>query len=129
MAIGGFRSVTLDVNDLETGERFWSSVLGLEPQWPPSKGMPFSRLGAKGPGSVLLQLVPEKKSDLKNRAHIDVTVMDVARAIEQVLELGGELVRPPDFWPEGEKKLLEWAVMADPFGNEFCLIREVIPTL
>jgi hypothetical protein len=90
--------------------------------------MPFSRIGAKGPGSVLLQLVPETKTELKNRAHIDVTVTHVGRALDQVIELGGSVVRPPGVWPERES-LLEWAVVADPFGNEFCLIRELVPTL
>lgn len=128
MAIGGYRSVTLDVNDLQIAERFWSAVLGLEVQWAPAPGMPFSRLGAKGPGSVLLQLVQETKTDLKNRAHIDVTVTNVARAVDEVLELGGNVVRPPGFWPDKDS-LLEWVVMSDPFGNEFCLIKELVPTL
>jgi predicted enzyme related to lactoylglutathione lyase len=128
MAVGAYRSVTIDVNDLAVGERFWCAVLGLEVQWP-SKGWPFSRLGAKGPGSVLLQLVPETKTNLKNRVHVDVTVMDVARAVSEVVELGGSVVREPGLWPEEDKALLEWAVVADPFGNEFCLIKEVVPTL
>ena len=129
MAVGAYRSVTIDVNDMAVGERFWGSVLGLEVQWP-SEGGQFSRLGAKGPGSVLLQLVPESKTDLKNRAHIDVTVTNVAHAVAEVVKLGGSVVREPGFWPaEGDEALLEWAVVADPFGNEFCLIKEVVPTL
>ena len=32
-------------------------------------------------------------------------------------------VRPPAFYaPDGEA-ILEWAVMRDPFGNDFCIIR------
>ena len=127
MAVGELRSFTLDVNDMKEGERFWGSVLGLEVQWP-SEGWQFSRIGVKGAGSVLLQIVPEKKTELKNRAHIDITVTDVARAVDEVVELGGSVVRPPGFWPDDDP-LLEWAVMADPFGNEFCLIREVKATL
>ncbi|MGI8709299.1 MAG: VOC family protein [Actinomycetota bacterium] len=38
MAVGGLRSIVLDVNDLEESERFWSSVLGLEVQWPSAQG-------------------------------------------------------------------------------------------
>lgn len=64
MAVGGLRSIVLDVNDLEESERFWSSVLGLEVQWPSGQGQ-FSRIGAKGAGSILFQLVPEKKTDLR----------------------------------------------------------------
>jgi predicted enzyme related to lactoylglutathione lyase len=127
MAVGALRSIVLDVNDLGEAERFWSSVLGLEVQWPAGEGQ-FSRIGAKGAGSVLLQLVPEKKTDLKNRAHIDVTVMAVGRAVEEVVKLGGSVIKEPGLWPDVDP-VLEWAVMADPSGNEFCLIRELRPTL
>ncbi|MGH2778623.1 MAG: VOC family protein [Actinomycetota bacterium] len=127
MAVGALRSIVVDVNDLKESERFWSSVLGLEVQWPAGEGQ-FSRIGAKGAGSVLLQLVPEKKTDLKNRVHIDITVMDVGSALDEVLRLGGSVIKEPALWPETDS-VLEWAVMADPSGNEFCLIRELRPTL
>ncbi len=127
MAVGALRSIVVDVNDLKESERFWSSVLGLEVQWPSGEGQ-FSRIGAKGAGSVLLQLVPEKKTDLKNRVHIDITVMDVGSALDEVLRLGGSVIKEPALWPETDS-VLEWAVMADPSGNEFCLIRELRPTL
>ncbi|MGH2790977.1 MAG: VOC family protein [Actinomycetota bacterium] len=127
MAVGALRSIVVDVNDLKESERFWSSVLGLEVQWPAGEGQ-FSRIGAKGAGSVLLQLVPEKKTDLKNRVHIDITVMDVGSALDEVLRLGGSVIKEPALWPETDS-VLEWAVMADPSANEFCLIRELRPTL
>ncbi|MGH9320054.1 MAG: VOC family protein [Vicinamibacteria bacterium] len=127
MAVGALRSIVVDVNDMELSERFWSSVLGLEVQWPAEQGQ-FSRIGAKGAGSVLLQLVPEKKTGLKNRAHIDVTVTDVGRAVDEIVKLGGSVIREPALWPETDP-LLEQAIVADPSGNEFCLIRELRPTL
>jgi len=127
MAVGALRSIVVDVNDMEEGERFWSAMLGLEVQFPVYEGQ-YSRIGAKGGGSVLLQLVPEKKTPLKNRAHIDITVRDVGRAVEEVLRLGGSLITGPVFFPEADP-LLEHAVMADPSGNEFCLIKELRPTL
>ena len=127
MAVGAFRSVVLDVNDMKEGERFWCAVLGLEAQWP-SEGLQFCRLGAKGPGSVLLQLVPEEKTVLKNRAHIDITVRNVEHAVDHVVQLGGSVLKEPEPFPETEP-LAKWAVMADPFGNEFCLIQDLQATL
>jgi len=126
MAVGELRSFVVDVNDLEEGERFWASVLGLEVEFSAWEGH-FSRIGRKGSGSILLQLVPEKKTDLKNRAHIDVTVENVERSVNEVLGLGGSMIKEPAIFPETDP-LLEWAVMADPSGNEFCLIRELEPT-
>lgn len=43
-----------------------------------------------------------------------------------VIALGGSVVKPPGLFPEADP-LLEWVVIADPFGNEFCLIRDVTP--
>lgn len=123
MAVGTLRRFVLDVNDLKAGEQFWSAVTGLVPRFSAWQGQ-FSALGDIRTGSILLQLVPESKTVLKNRAHIDVTVEDVGRAVEEVVALGGTVVKPPDLFPTTDP-ILEWAVMADPFGNEFCLIRDI----
>lgn len=126
MVVGEIRSFVVDVNDLGEGERFWTAVLGLEVEFSAWEGQ-FSRIGRKGSGSILLQLVPEKKTDLKNRAHIDLTVENVERAINEVLGLGGSVIKEPAIFSETDP-LLEWAVMADPSGNEFCLIRDLEQT-
>ncbi len=129
MAVGTLRRIVIDVNDLDVGERFWSAVTGLplrfSARFSASQGQ-FSGLGDKGTGSILLQLVPEAKTALKNRVHPDITVEDVERAVGEVSVLGGTLVKPPGPFPETDPEL-EWAVMADPFGNEFCLIRDLEP--
>lgn len=123
MAVGKLRRMVVDVNDLATGEAFWSAVTGLEVEFSGWQGQ-FSWLGVKHTGSILLQLVPERKTELKNRAHIDLTVDDVSRAVEEVIALGGSVIRTPGFFPEDDPAL-EWAVVADPFGNEFCVIRDI----
>ena len=74
-------------------------------------------------GWILLQLVPGGQECVHSGTHLDFRVDDVARAAGQIEAVGGTVVRPPDFYaPEG-RDLLEWAVMRDPFGNEFCVIR------
>ena len=123
MAVGTVRAFVIDVNDLDVGERFWSAITGQECLFSGWGGQ-FSRLGRMGDNSILLQLVPEKKTALKNRAHIDITVQDIDRAIKQVIALGGSLVRPKGIGMPDDPRL-EWAVMADPFGNEFCIIRNL----
>ena len=122
MGIGIMRTTVLDVNDLAVAEQFWCQVTGLALEFSGWQGR-FSRVGEEGPGSILLQLVSEPKT-AKNRAHLDFTVDDVARAVAEVARLGGTVVKPPGVFPEHEPRL-EWAVVADPFGNEFCLIRDV----
>ena len=123
MAVGTIRAFVIDVNDLEVGERFWSAVTGQDVLFSGWAGQ-FSRIGKKGATSILLQLVPETKTDLKNRAHIDITVEDVDHAINEVITLGGSLIRPKGGYPPDAPEI-EWAVMEDPFGNEFCVIRDL----
>lgn len=137
MAIGTLRCFALDVDDLDIAERFWSEVTGLpviSERWPgrpsPRAWRRFSYLGSRDPWrhEVILHLVDRRKGDEPNRGHIDVTVEDMAAAIEQVLAIGGSLHMGPTIFPRpgmfpGEQPVIEWSVMQDPFGNEFCLVR------
>jgi len=114
----------INVTDMDEGERFWSAVSGLSPQ---SRHGQFSVLdsGDAPAGSlwILLQLVPSDQVSKHAGTHLDFRVTDVADAARRIEEVGGTVVAPPDFYaPDGEP-VLEWAVMRDPFGNEFCIIR------
>lgn len=126
MAVGEMRAVVIDVNDLPEGERFWIAVSGKPLQFSGFAGR-FSRLGRPADGSLLLQLVPERKDGPKNRVHLDFTVDDVEAAIREVEAHGGQLEKAPSMYPSDDHRVLEWAVVLDPFGNEFCLIRDVDP--
>lgn len=126
MTIGSLRGIAIDVNDLDVGERFWSALTGLAvtlPAW----NQQYLRLGHVGAESILLQLVPEPKQAPKNRVHLDVTVDDVDRAVEEVRRLGGRLVSGPTPYPDSGTPARMYAVMVDPFDNEFCLVRELMP--
>jgi hypothetical protein len=59
---------------------------------------------------------------------MDIGVDDLDVAIAQVERIGGRLKYPPSLYPvphahEGARALIDWPVMQDPFGNEFCLVR------
>ena len=54
---------------------------------------------------------------------MDLRVDDVASAVAQIEAIGGTVVRSPGTYAPDGSDLLEWAVMQDPFGNEFCIIR------
>jgi predicted enzyme related to lactoylglutathione lyase len=130
MAIGVFRCIVMNVTDLERGEHFWSAVTGLPIRFS-GVGYPtrYSRLGDIASHSILLQLVAEGKPPPTNNAHLDLTVKDVDTAVEQALALGARVFRQKDTYPLGSSQpYLEWAVMTDPFGNRFCLIRDLEPT-
>ncbi|HUQ39510.1 MAG TPA: VOC family protein [Acidimicrobiales bacterium] len=57
--------------------------------------------------------VPEGKL-VKNRVHLDLRCADVEAESNRLVALGARFLSP---WPDGEG-----IVMADPEGNEFCLV-------
>jgi predicted enzyme related to lactoylglutathione lyase len=128
MAIGKFRCIVMNVTDLERGEQFWAAATDL-PLLFSKVGFPtrYSRLGDIRSHSILLQLVREDRAPPTNNAHLDLTVEDVDEAVEQALALGATVFREKGTYPIGSPKpYLEWAVMLDPFGNKFCLIRDLV---
>ena len=122
--IARFWKPVIDVTDFDEGERFWGAVSGLSPQ---GRHGQFSVLdsddAAEGDAWLLLQLVPAGQVSTPGGTHLDFRVDDVAQAVGQIEAIGGVLVRRPDFYAPDGDPLLEWAVMRDPFGNEFCIIR------
>lgn len=112
--IGVIGDVVIDVADLERGGRFWSHILGVEIV---VRHHQFWWLGKQHEGApnIVLQHSEEEKIT-KNRAHLDIRVGDLETALARVEELGGVRLRHV---VEPEYSL--W-VVADPDGNEFCLI-------
>ena len=112
--IGQLCEIGIDVEDLDRSAKFWSALLGL-PGGGQRRGQ-YHNLGRQGSGPrVYLQKVPEKKT-AKNRMHMDIAVVDVDTAAAQVEALGGKKLQ--EFDEYGQRGI----VMADPDGNEFCLV-------
>ena len=106
----------LDAVDRERIAAFWCAVLGWEVVERdeqcvriagPDGGLPIDVCG-----------VPEAKA-VKNRLHLDVRAdgSTTAQELERLLGLGA---RPVDVGQTGD---VPWHVLADPEGNEFCLLR------
>ena len=112
-AVGALTHIGIDVSDLEWSEAFYSTLLGVERGMAWDQYLAFKPL----PGGLIvyLQRVPEKKTS-KTRLHLDLTVADVPAALARVEALGGRALR--DFIEPSDNL----AVVADPDGNEFCLI-------
>lgn len=73
---------------------------------------------------MLLQLVPEGQvPGPSGGTHLDFRVDDVALAAEQIEAVGGTVLKGPAIYRVDGEPVLEWAVMQDPFGNDFCIIR------
>ena len=65
---------------------------------------------------VLFQLVPEPKT-VKNRVHLDIHVGAERREAEVARLIG---IGATELW-RGAQGPFEWATLADPQGNEFCV--------
>ncbi|MEX2623282.1 MAG: VOC family protein [Acidimicrobiia bacterium] len=133
MGIGRLRCHVIDVNDLEVAEAFWSQVTGLPVIRSAFPGR-FSYLGQADPWrhEVILHLVTAPKGPETNRSHVDIGVRNVDTAISEIEAIGGTVKRQPSIYPrphsyEGEPPSIDWAVMQDPFGNEFCLVSVLTP--
>jgi len=70
------------------------------------------------PPALAFVLVPERKTT-KNRTHVDVTPIDTSQddEVERLVGLGATRI---DIDQGGKP----WIVMADPEGNEFCVMPE-----
>lgn len=96
---------------------FWAEALGYRVvEADPPTPDEVSIVPNSGQGTRLLFLrVPEGKQ-VKNRLHLDLRPSDQAAEVERLIALGARRV---DIG-QGEPT---WVVLADPEGNEFCVLR------
>jgi len=64
--------------------------------------------------------VPEPKS-VKNRLHLDLRPTDQAAQVDRLIALGATRV------DVGQTPDSSWVVLADPEGNEFCVLAPLAP--
>lgn len=130
MGIGSLRCFVIDVDDLDAATAFWSELTGLPVIGHEFFGGRFSYLGQPEPWKheIILQRRDGTKSEEPNRAHIDITPENgIDDAIERIVALGGSIRKEASIFPRpgslpGRSPVIDWAVMRDPFGNEFCLV-------
>ncbi|MET9325387.1 VOC family protein [Tsukamurella sp. NPDC003166] len=107
--------INLDCADVAAQARFWSEALGIPVD--ATDGNDFMRtLGTANPAlpRMMLLKVPEGKT-VKNRMHLDLHADDRAAEVARVVALGAVHLRDHDEWG------VQWTVLADPEGNEFCI--------
>ena len=126
--------ISLDCHDPDRLADFWCAVLdwvvihhepGLVEIGPPGRDdhelLEAVRSGPVAP-TIFLAQVPEDKV-AKNRVHFDVSPVDGTQEeeVERILALGAARA---DIGQSGEES---WTVVADPEGNEFCVLRSLAP--
>ena len=110
------REVVIDCNDPHRVALFWGAVLGWDVRqqgdsfWMSESGRPFPDL------CLVFVPVPERKT-VKNRIHLDVSPVGCDRD-EEVARVEALGATRADVG-QGEQS---WVVLADPEGNEFCVL-------
>lgn len=110
--------VVIDCTDLGRAAEFWTGVLGYVREGL-GLGQYLGLFPADGQGAeILLQRVPDEKR-AKNRVHLDLRTPDLESEVTRVLGLGAvQLTEQPL-----EEFGWRWHILADPDGNEFCVIQ------
>ncbi|VEG57244.1 lactoylglutathione lyase family protein [Mycolicibacterium aurum] len=108
-----FSDICIDSADTHALAAWWSQVLGWHAEDTEDGDVALRAPGGVGPDWLFLA-VPEGKA-AKNRIHFDFTPDDQAAEVERVVGLGARRV---DIG-QGEQS---WVVLADPEGNEFCIL-------
>jgi predicted enzyme related to lactoylglutathione lyase len=116
--------LSVDSTDPVRAATFWEQALGwrrtfhdddevvLEP--------PAGSAEAGVVADILFLRVPEEKA-VKNRLHLDLRPEDQQAEVERLLRLGAVRV------DVGQDESATWVVLADPEGNEFCVLRAFSP--
>jgi hypothetical protein len=113
--------MVIDAADTSSQAAFWATALGWEVEpdepdvpavWPPGFDYP-------GPDAVPLVFVPVLEPKVvKNRIHLDLATQSTAHQADLVDRLR-ELGAVPVDIGQGD---VPWVVLADPEGNEFCVL-------
>jgi hypothetical protein len=109
-------ALTFDATSPAVLAQFWAELLGRE--WRFGRVLPDVAVvdGAPGWPALLFLPVPEPKT-AKNRCHPDLHTADLPAAVARALSLGAREM-------ERHQNPSEWVVLADPEGNEFCIVHD-----
>ena len=115
LGLATFSAVCLDATDVRRVADFWATVLGHAVRVHEEGYADLS--GGDGP-DIWVNPVPEPKT-VKDRLHLDLVATDRTQAeeVERLLALGATRA------DVGQADDVSWVVLADPEGNEFCVLR------
>jgi predicted enzyme related to lactoylglutathione lyase len=109
--------IVIDTHDLPGLARFWTQALGWEVLSAREREIVIGPDENASVGICFMPVTDQKT--VKNRLHLDLTssAQDREQEIERLLALGARRAEV------GQTGAESWTVLADPEGNEFCVIR------
>jgi predicted enzyme related to lactoylglutathione lyase len=112
-------AVTFDCADALAQATFWAAVM----RWDVAPGATTDVAMVGGPNrptgapSMLFFGVPEPKV-AKNRNHVDLHTADLEGELRRIIALGASVIHDKHEYDT------DWYTLADPEGNEFCLVAD-----
>jgi predicted enzyme related to lactoylglutathione lyase len=111
-------TLILDCCDAERLSSFWAEALGYTSRGRFGQCWPLLPDASSSEPWLVLQQVSEPKSG-KNRMHLDIKVDDLDEEARRLEAIGARRVSDTMTGTRDSA----WFVMADPEGNEFCIVR------
>jgi len=109
-----FDEICIDARDATALGTWWSGVLGWANDVDEDGDVVLQAPAGAGPNWIFIA-VPDEKV-VKNRLHLDFRPGDQQAEVDRVIGLGARHV---DIGQRGDES---WVVLADPEGNEFCIL-------
>ena len=110
-----WEQVVVDARDPRALARWWADALGWIVTYEDDNEIEIRPAADVTPGLLFLPVADERVA--KNRLHLDFRPDDQAAEVERLLALGAARM------DIGQGTDAPWVVLADPEGNEFCVLR------
>ncbi|MEV1332700.1 VOC family protein [Micromonospora costi] len=108
-----WESLTVDAHDPPRLARWWAEALGYQVVSEKPDEVEIRQSAERLPGIVFVPVTGAKET--KNRLHLDLRPADREAEVERLVDMGARHVDVG----QGDAG---WTVLADPEGNEFCVL-------
>lgn len=116
--------IVVDSLDPPALARFWANALGWRLTYEDEQESVLEPPEGSPEENVAPDLLFGSNNDAKvakNRLHLDLRPLDQQAEVDRLVALGATRV------DIGQPPTVSWVVLADPEGNEFCVLRALTP--
>ncbi|GAA4152670.1 hypothetical protein GCM10022251_21080 [Phytohabitans flavus] len=111
-----WENLVVDALDPARLARWWAEALGYQITYERPDEVEIRRTPNELPGLIFVPVADAKSG--KNRLHVDLRPADQEAEIERLVNMGARHVEV------GQGGNVGWVVLADPEGNEFCVLKQ-----
>ncbi len=116
--------MVIDSRDPAAQARFWAEALGWRVTFEDEEESVVEPPAGSAEENVAPDLLFVRNSESKthkNRLHLDLRPIDQQAEVDRLVSLGARTI------DIGQPPTATWVVLADPEGNEFCVLRPLTP--